>query len=199
MTAPLDIAHRWTWTGDRNLPTWLDRHHHWHTDRPVIHTTDGPRTLYDGWLVALWTDGVITVGSATVADRVYGDNGIAGRLAAAEAALARVREAVHIADPDDATDWQRGYRACAERAHAALDTRPTATQATEAGGWLHAGTRDLAIPAPLTPNEEARLAQDGVDTPGCDCGHTGMGVSWHGDDCPWRRGVVDCPGRPTPA
>lgn len=53
-------------------------------------------------------------------------------------------------------------------------------------------------PAPLTPDEEARLAQDGIDTPGCDCGHDGMGVSWHRDDCLWRRGVVDCPGRPTP-
>lgn len=53
-------------------------------------------------------------------------------------------------------------------------------------------------PAPLTPDEEARLAQAGVDTPGCDCGHDGMGVSWHRDDCPWRRGVVDCPGRELP-
>lgn len=53
-------------------------------------------------------------------------------------------------------------------------------------------------PGPLTRAEEARLAQDGVDTPGCNCGHDGMGVSWHGDDCLWRRSVVDCPGRPTP-
>lgn len=42
----------------------------------------------------------------------------------------------------------------------------------------------------LTPAEE-RLAQFGVDTPGCDCGHDGMGASWHGDDCPWRCSVVD--------
>jgi hypothetical protein len=54
------------------------------------------------------------------------------------------------------------------------------------------------LPDPLTTAEEARLAQDGIDTPGCDCGHTGMGVSWHADDCAWRSGVVDCPGRPTP-
>lgn len=51
----------------------------------------------------------------------------------------------------------------------------------------------------LTAAEEARLAMSDIDTPGCDCGHDGMGVSWHGDDCPWRRSVVDCPGRPTPS
>lgn len=32
----------------------------------------------------------------------------------------RVREAANIADAVDVTDWQRGYRACAERVHAAL-------------------------------------------------------------------------------
>lgn len=31
-----------------------------------------------------------------------------------------------------------------------------------------------------------RLAQSGVDTPGCDCGHDGMGAAWHGGDCAWR-------------
>lgn len=45
--------------------------------------------------------------------------------------------------------------------------------------------------APLTPAEEARLAQAGIDTPGCDCGHDGMGVSWHRDDCLWRWKQVD--------
>lgn len=39
----------------------------------------------------------------------------------AEAAVVRVREAAHIADADDVTDWQRGYRACSERLLAALD------------------------------------------------------------------------------
>lgn len=33
----------------------------------------------------------------------------------AEAALERVREVIHIADRADVTDWQRGYRACADR------------------------------------------------------------------------------------
>ena len=89
MTPP-DITRTWTWTGSRDLPDWLDRRHHWHTDRPIIHTADGPRTLYDGWIVIGWSDGAITVASATVAERVYGPDGIAGRLERAETELAGV-------------------------------------------------------------------------------------------------------------
>lgn len=82
---PHNPAATWTWTGNRDLPDWIG-HHHWHADRPVIQTADGPRTLYDGWMAILWTDGAITVASATVAERVYGPDGIAGRLKRAEAA-----------------------------------------------------------------------------------------------------------------
>lgn len=32
-----------------------------------------------------------------------------------------------------------------------------------------------------------RLAQRGVRTPGCDCGHEGMGAGWHAKQCRWRR------------
>lgn len=28
------------------------------------------------------------------------------------------------------------------------------------------------------------MAQSGVATPGCSCGHDGMGVSWHASTCP---------------
>lgn len=35
--------------------------------------------------------------------------------------ILKVREALHIADSEDRTDWQRGYRAAAERALAVLD------------------------------------------------------------------------------
>jgi hypothetical protein len=44
-----------------------------------------------------------------------------------QAALARVRRAVHIADAEDRTDWQRGYRACANRVTAELDSSEQAT------------------------------------------------------------------------
>lgn len=33
---------------------------------------------------------------------------------------------------------------------------------------------------------QADLAESGVDTPGCDCGHDGMGARWHARDCWWR-------------
>lgn len=49
--------------------------------------------------------------------------------AKAEAAIERVRAWLFIADEVDVTDWQRGYRAAAERAYAALDT-PTPTEET---------------------------------------------------------------------
>lgn len=54
---------------------------------------------------------------------IRGDDVALGLLDANErmgAALARVRESVHIADAEDVTDWQRGYRACAARVHEAL-------------------------------------------------------------------------------
>ncbi|HEX8808173.1 MAG TPA: hypothetical protein VF760_04170 [Xanthobacteraceae bacterium] len=38
----------------------------------------------------------------------------------------------------------------------------------------------------LTPEQLARLATNGIDTAGCDCGHEGMGISWHARDCVWR-------------
>ncbi|MEH0657708.1 hypothetical protein QA860_08175 [Streptomyces stelliscabiei] len=124
MTPP-DITRTWTWTegSDRTtLPDWLTGFYHWHHDRPVIHTTDGPRTLYHQWMVIGWTDGAITVASTTVAERVYGPDGIAGRLAAAEKALARIQAIAdeHPAGIDTAL------------IHAALPDRPAATQATEA-------------------------------------------------------------------
>lgn len=33
---------------------------------------------------------------------------------------------------------------------------------------------------------EVDLAENGVDTPGCDCGHNGMGAKWHASDCGWK-------------
>lgn len=52
----------------------------------------------------------------------------------AEAAITRVRAVVHVADDEDVTDWQRGFRACSVVTLAALDKPapgPAATQATE--------------------------------------------------------------------
>ena len=44
------------------------------------------------------------------------------RAEAAEGALNRVRLAVFIADDEDVTDWQRGFRSCAGRVLFELDT-----------------------------------------------------------------------------
>lgn len=33
-------------------------------------------------------------------------------------------------------------------------------------------------------------AQTGIDTPGCDCGHDGMGMRWHREPCAWLAGLV---------
>ncbi|MFG3046294.1 hypothetical protein ACGFZR_15360 [Streptomyces sp. NPDC048241] len=36
------------------------------------------------------------------------------------------------------------------------------------------------------PTDQLPLhAESGIDTPGCDCGHEGMGPKWHGRDCSW--------------
>lgn len=68
-----------------------------------------------------------------------------------------------------------GWDAKRQRCHGVLTDYPCDT------------LRALGGPEP----EEPRLAETGIHTPGCTCGHEGMGVSWHGDDCPWRAAVLD--------
>ncbi|SDL28672.1 hypothetical protein SAMN05421806_12569 [Streptomyces indicus] len=38
----------------------------------------------------------------------------------------------------------------------------------------------------LSPEAEHNIASSGVDTPGCDCGHDGMGPGWHLSSCAWK-------------
>ncbi|WP_405019577.1 hypothetical protein OHV05_24575 [Kitasatospora sp. NBC_00070] len=64
---------------------------------------------------------LITVGSL---HRALGTVGQSAAKCDAEAKLDAVRNALHIADAADVTDWQRGYRAAAERALAALNGQP---------------------------------------------------------------------------
>lgn len=64
------------------------------------------------------------------------------------AALDRARAAAHVADDHDVTDWQRGYRACAERVLAALNDRqeqPTASPAEQCPTETHAINPDRCI------------------------------------------------------
>lgn len=46
------------------------------------------------------------------------------------ATLTRIRRTIHIADAEDATDWQRGYRACANRVTTELDHSAPAAEWT---------------------------------------------------------------------
>jgi hypothetical protein len=55
----------------------------------------------------------------------------------AQAAIERVRAAVHIADDEDRTDWQRGFRACSVVALGALD-EPTVPAASEVAATTYA-------------------------------------------------------------
>jgi hypothetical protein len=134
---------------------------------------------------------------------------------AADAAVERVRAAVHIADDEDTTDWQRGYRACSVNALRALgEPAPPAPGIPVPDDSGPADLTGYLAPEPAIgclsitgAAETDRLAETGIDTPGCDCGHDGMGVSWHGDVCDWKsippcdvcgvRGhsFEDCPGQ----
>lgn len=53
-----------------------------------------------------------------------------------------------------------------------------------------AATPDHPDEVPLADWERELLdeAQSGTPIPGCDCGHEGMGASWHCDDCAWKTG-----------
>ena len=52
--------------------------------------------------------------------------------------------------------------------------------------YLNAPIRFELHEAGLPSSYWARHAQSGINTPGCDCGHEGMGEAWHGDGCAWR-------------
>jgi len=78
-----------TWNGGP-LPAWLDGRHHDDYGRLIIHTPDGDARPEAGWTIVGWSDGSVTVASPTTTARVYGPDGIAGRLARAETALARI-------------------------------------------------------------------------------------------------------------
>lgn len=92
MTQPT-ITDTHTWDGSRALPTWLHPHQHrWNDDgQLLIHHPDGDTHPQPGWLFVGWSDGTVTVASPTTAERVYGPDGIHGRLERAEATVKRVQ------------------------------------------------------------------------------------------------------------
>ncbi|MGW9299637.1 hypothetical protein ACWHA3_02265 [Streptomyces cyaneofuscatus] len=68
------------------------------------------------------------------------------------------------------------------------------------GWYAHADAALSVLPAPAlavarqllgtTEGEGERLAQSGASTPGCDCGHDGMGPAWHLKACAWLAAVA---------
>lgn len=82
----------WDGTCDPDLSTWLGPHtHHYEGEQLVIDTVDGPVPPQPGYRLARWTDREVTVASPRTAERVYGPDGLQGRLSRAQAAIARVR------------------------------------------------------------------------------------------------------------
>jgi hypothetical protein len=90
---PVD-THRWD--GTRNLPAWLDRHHHWDGPRLVIHTLDGDARPQPGWTFIHWSDDAVAVCTPRIADREYGPDGPWVRAERAEAVIGRVQDAAAL-------------------------------------------------------------------------------------------------------
>ncbi|GAA3852183.1 hypothetical protein GCM10023084_02970 [Streptomyces lacrimifluminis] len=93
MTLQPTITATHTWDGTHTLPDWL----HWDGDRLVLPGRDDDTRPQPGWMLVRWSDGHITVASPQVAARVYGPDGMRGRLERAEAELAE-RDAGESAD-----------------------------------------------------------------------------------------------------
>lgn len=79
------------WDGD-TVPSWLDLSQYYFDDgQLVIHHHDGEIRPLPGWLLVHWSDGMITVASPRVAERVYGTHGLRGRAERAEPLIERAR------------------------------------------------------------------------------------------------------------
>jgi hypothetical protein len=72
-----------------------------------------------------------------------------------------------------------------ERQPSTLDLALVAILGNRSVEWLASGEQ---LPEEAMGKFRVRSGWDapgGVATPGCDCGHDGMGVSWHARDCAW--------------
>ncbi|MEH0657572.1 hypothetical protein QA860_07450 [Streptomyces stelliscabiei] len=95
MTIDITSTHPYTGNHTDQLTAWLaDTPHHFDLDGDlVIDTPDGEIHPRPGaWLIR-WTDGEVTVASPRIAHRVYGPQGLAGRLHRAEEAITRIHAA----------------------------------------------------------------------------------------------------------
>jgi hypothetical protein len=98
MTSTASIADTRVWTGipEPDLTDWLgSAPHTLDGDQLVLHTPDGDIRPRAGSTLVQWTDSTVTSASPRTAQRVYGPDGLNGRLQRTEAAITRVRRAVH--------------------------------------------------------------------------------------------------------
>lgn len=135
-------------TPSYDLTAWLaGTPHTWTSGRLILHGPDGDTRPEPGWWLIRWDDDLVTTASPAVAERVYGTDGLWGRLQHAEEQLA-----LNLAEKKQCSAQQWPQRlARAETAlariqaiaddhpagidtaliHAALPDREAATQATE--------------------------------------------------------------------
>lgn len=129
-----------------------------------------PRRAFD-WLVQV--AGHVSFGKSYAFEGPYPD-------AAARFALGALDDAGLLPEYDEAND--HSHR---DRVNAPL--RPETIQVL--GKRLASGDYPVHYVTPvMTPEQQARFDADHADgpTPGCDCGHDGMGRAWHAGDCEWR-------------
>lgn len=178
-----------TWDGTRDAVTvWLaGSPHHWDGPQLVIPADGHEARPRRGWTLVRWPDGIITVMSPRSERRFLepdddpddGDTALAAALRRSETTvrdltdtLNRVRSIPSIPPQVDPGSVQGRFYT---------------------NGWQDAldRIRTELVDVPDSETTPDRLAQSGVHTPGCDCGHNGMGISWHSDDCGWRRSQLD--------
>lgn len=106
------------------------------------------------------------------------------------AALARTREQLRRAEDEIAVLRADNARLRARQtADVELPEQIAAGIAeAHAGQTIDLGDFTQYVTPVMTPEQQARFDADHTDgpTPGCDCGHDGMGRAWHARDCEWR-------------
>lgn len=109
-----------------------------------------------------------------------------------EAAIDAARDVLSVV-PGPASTRAETLRAAADELlalHDSLITDPDVTGKYLSG--IERATTELRRLADEAQSAECPnlYAQEGVTTPGCDCGHHGMGMRWHRQECSWMAGLL---------
>lgn len=99
---------------------------------------------------------------------------------------------LHCARLSLAQERLTAVRRVADQADRVLDERVAAAKEQSSFERSDVGTEFVQqidnLDVEALAKVEAELVESGVETPGCDCGHDGMGVRWHDTACMWRSG-----------